>query len=163
MTTQELKDELATLKSRISVVEKELEARKDEWPKVGDPYLFIGADGKLYHREFWTEDKWFNKRRNFLGIFPDTPDGRARAEKKLALVKALCPANYWQPKIWEHYWTWTGDQALERQWVDKFERHEAWSGVVQEMELVRGNIHPTRKDAEAYGKALMNWADELAK
>ncbi len=134
---------------------KDQQEPKEVWPKIGEPYLWISTYGEV-DRSFLAFDESTKSQSNFLGIFPDTPEGREKAEKKLALVKALCPASQWIPEQGEEWWSWIGTHAIGDVVWDFSAKHHL-------SRLAQGNVHRTPKDAEAYGKALRDWAECLVK
>lgn len=58
-----------------------------EWePQENVSYLEISGDG-LIAKSFWHEDNNGYLYRDFLGIFPDTPEGKKAAEERVELVR----------------------------------------------------------------------------
>lgn len=56
------------------------EAGSDEWPKVGDNYLFLNGCGIIEVDEF-EDDIWYKGRQARCRIAPHTEEGRARLER----------------------------------------------------------------------------------
>lgn len=83
-----------------------------------------------------------------FGIFKT----EAQAETRLALIKALCPAEVWVPEEDEEYWYWESCDVDYYDWEDDMKDNFL---------LAQGNVHRTREDAEAYGKALSDWVKLL--
>lgn len=138
-------EELERLRQKCLELEAEIKAmqeKEEEWPKKGDLYFVIVADGgKAEVLEFrWESDASDEDYRDSLNIF------RTREEAELELVlRRMRFGKRWVPKSGEGFWYWSAydENAIEATWSDR-----GWDLVM----LAIGNVHKTREEAEAWGE-----------
>lgn len=123
---------------------------KAEWPESGEKYFSITEYGVCEFANYNEEITY--KARDFLGIFKT----REEAERKLAIVKALCPASVWLPKLNFDYYFWNGKFADDQGMTDH---------AVDFLIIAHGNCFPKTEEGkaqcEAYGKALSDYSHGL--
>lgn len=123
---------------------------EESWPKEGDKLYYITDYGEIQTGFF---EKGCGKRSSdFLGIF----ETDTKAQRKLALVKALCPAERFVPENVD-FWIWDEVRA-------KSTRHDAEDATnvyYIKFCMAIGNCHRTKEEAEAYGKILEEAAKDL--
>lgn len=128
---------LEALEKEIAELKKQVCECKEEWPKTRDIYYYI-TDGQI------STSQWYGvyidkDRRDFLGVFKT----KEEAERKLSLIKALCPAKRWIPKKDELYWVSGNDTDF------------IWEGDEDDGHfLMRGDVHKTKGGADEYTRIL---------
>jgi len=127
------------------------EQEKEEFPKVGENYYFIDAQGESDVCES-EGDKYDVYRKNAANVFPT----REAAEAELTLRKLQ--AKRWKPKQNDMYWYY--DTYYKNAKIEKFTQ---WQENI--CEFLLGNCFPDtlegKKQCEAYGKQLQKVIDFL--
>jgi len=94
-TLEKLNAELECIEAKRQEKLAEVAAIKEaeEWPwkpKTGDRYLYVTSDG-LACDLTWVDSEYDHARRNRGNCFPDTPQGRAEAERHSRIVGLTRP------------------------------------------------------------------------